>query len=1510
MSGLKVPLVHTLYVFENYPIEENGSSAAIQMRDVEGYEKVNYALSMAAFEQGEGISVHINYDKEAFEKETIEKISGHLMQTVSGMCQTPDQPISEIQLLTEEEKEEILTVFNRTEADFPEHKVYHELFRETARKYPDHIAVVFKPSGNEPNEREQSYTYRELDEITDRFAALLREKGVGRESIVPIMVERSADIVVGAISVMKAGGAWFVIDPEYPKERKHFQLEDSSARLVLTQQKNKDSIEEFGIGTILLDERPPALTHSLKNRNKENDTAVIVYTSGSTGKPKGSLLTHANIANFCYWEQKEYGILQTDKSAEYAAFTFDISMHTLLSHLLGGASIHIIPEQTRFSLAELETYINENQITLLTLPTQVCEEYMTQCNTPKLKRLTVAGEKLKIYKERNYELINAYGPSEYTIYTTHRKVSEFKENIPIGKPLANTKIYIVDKDNNLCPVGVPGELCISGRQLSRGYLNRPELTAEKFTANPFHKENHKDYEKMYRTGDLARWLPDGNIEFSGRVDFQVKIRGFRIEPGEIETAIVKQAGIKETVVIAKEDQAGRSYLTGYYVSGERKIGEEELREQLSKELPDYMIPQYLVELDHLPLTVNGKIDRKALPEPELHKEEYIAPRNETERKLAEIWGEVLGISSGSISIRDNYFHLGGDSIKAIQTVSRAKKAGIILRTKDIFENLTIEKLAKGIDKQGTKKIKAEQGQTEGEFGLLPIQKWFFEQEFEKKNYWNQSVLIIPDEKADKKKLEESAEKLILRQDTLRLRYRKDEGGWKQKYSFEKSHRKIEIKEADISKNKDQEAAIGRLGTKWQSGFDIEKGDVMSIGIIRGHKDGKDRIHMAIHHLMVDGVSWRIILRELECLYKGRETGEKTSSFKDWEEALRKYGQREKVRKTLTYWKQSEEALRQMKKPVLRDGYSKEESINIVTVKLDKENTEKLLHKSNQAYNTQINDLLLTAFAGSICRWGGAKESVINLEGHGREDIDEEIDLSNTVGWFTIQYPLRLKTDGTKEIGDRIKSIKEQNRKVPDKGISYGVLRYLSDAKNELCENCWVSFNYLGDFKNAEDKTKEAGWNLGFEGSGESTDRRNHNGGYLLNVNGWETKDGIEFSLAYSEAYFDRKEIEEIGGEFRSQLEEIVLHCTEKKETEKTVSDYGFTKLEQSELEELIKEYGNENIKDIYPTSPLQNGFIFHAINNPESDEYFIQRRFDIKGELDRKAYREAWQKTVDDYDILRTAFSWDKGEFAQIVMKQAVLDIREYDISGACDKEAEIETIRKAERQEQFDLSKPGQTRLDIIYGKETATTILNQHHILCDGWSMPILFHEVEANYEAILKGEAREKKERKQYGEYIRTIRKEKYREADEAYWSREIQSIEEVAAVQTYKSGYRADNNKGIKEAGAIEIELNRKESDDIKRIAKEKGITVSDFMLSAWLKLLSEYSRSDEIITGVTVSGREVPIDGIETMFGLFINTLPLRMDMSQKTAGEVLKEVHKKIRDMNEHCSIGLSEIQK
>jgi amino acid adenylation domain-containing protein/non-ribosomal peptide synthase protein (TIGR01720 family) len=1209
-----------------------------------------FNMTFQAVEQEGELDFIVEYRTKLFKRETIVRFTRYFKELVSTVLESPGRKILEIEIIPEEEKKRILYEFNDTKADYPADRTIHQLFEEQVEKNPDNVALhgcmaAWLHGGIH-------ITYCELNERSNQLACLLKEKGIHPDSIVGIMIERSIEMVLGMLGILKAGSAYLPLDPEYPEERKQYMLKDSGAKILLTLPGLSEKYEKLLIVNcqlLMANEEPyrrrfntpPKEANSINNYQltinnlqlKRASLAYIIYTSGSTGKPKGVIVEHASLVNLCCWHNRYFGVMESDRASQYASIGFDAAVWEIFPYLVRGVPLHIISNQVKYDIKAVNAYFERHHITIAFLPTPVCEQFM-EFENRSLRLLLTGGDKLRTLKKRNYDLYNNYGPTENTVVTTSCPVGHYRDNIPIGKPIHNIQVYVFNRNAvHLQPIGVPGELCIVGRSLARGYLNNPELTHEKFDhdlwdlqdyqdkkikkSDPMQPCNHASmpsphhpitpipHSPIYRTGDLARWLPDGNIEFLGRMDSQVKIRGSRVELGEIESQLLTHDGVKEAVVITVihdvtravtrrrtktdtnetaqhigptgREETSEKYLCAYIVPSGLRLSIRELKEYLRGKLPTFMIPLYFVKLEKMPLTPGGKVDRNALPAPTSAaiRDEYDTPKTPTtiiEKRLAEAWQEVLGIES--IRIDEDFFEIGGDSIKAIQVSARLLKYGLKMEISDLLANPTIKQLGQCIRRTDNHHV-PEQGTVEGKVQLTPIQKWFFRNNFTHNHHFNQSVMIYREVGFDESLLKQLFAKIVTHHDALRMVYRQEENGIVQ-WNRGLEEPLFDLKVMNLKDSTDITAEIENAANKIQRAIDLETGPLVWLGLFKT-LDG-DHLLIVIHHLAVDGVSWRILLEDIAAGYSQLEKGqkivlqEKTDSLRYWSQKLVEFSGSKTLLKELEYWLAVEKTgISHLPKDFEQTGEKEKNNFansESVTMNLDEEDTGVLLKEVIQAYNTEINDILLTALGMAVKEWTGIEKVVINLEGHGRENIIAGVDVCRTIGWFTVQFPVVLDMSRWQDLSYSIKFVKETLRKIPNKGIGYGILKYLTTlGKKEgltFRMEPEISFNYLGQFDrgNRDGIFKISAMKMGDTVSPQS--ERTHS----LNISGIITEGKLTMIFNYNKYEYKRSTIEKLVNGFQLHLLKIIRHCAQKDDMELSPVDMKYSKLTIEKLEEL------------------------------------------------------------------------------------------------------------------------------------------------------------------------------------------------------------------------------------------------------------------------------------------------------------------------------------------------------
>ncbi|MDR0268640.1 non-ribosomal peptide synthetase [Paenibacillus sp.] len=886
------PLFDTVFTLQNIDIQEAVlDGLTVQSSSWDG-RMSKFDLTLTVTEKDQGMAVDAEFAVKLFKHETITRMLKHFVEVLREIAGNGQIKLADIELLSAEERDQVLIHFNGSKQDFEQHHTAHELFAEQAERTPEHIAVVFK---------DRQLTYRELDKEAARLASILQAKGFKAGQVTAILIEHSIEMIVAVLGVLKAGGAYVPIDHEYPEDRIAYILEDSGAGLLLTKNSLMPSLD-LKIEKIDLEEMLalPADFEAGKTLSpvhcSSSDLAYMIYTSGSTGKPKGVMIEHRSLLNMTRWYQTYYKLTTEDKCTKYAGFGFDASVWEIFPALLTGSELHIIPDEIRYDVHQLVDYYNKQQISVSFLPTAVCEQFC-KLDNDSLRVLITGGDKLRLYRSGSYEIVNNYGPTENTIVTTAFKVNGDYDNIPIGKPIDNVRVYILDPNNKLLPVGVPGELCIAGESLARGYMNRPDLTAEKFTTDPFYPG-----ERMYKTGDLARWLPEGNLEYLGRMDEQVKIRGYRIELGEIENVLLKQAGIHEAVVTVVENLKQEKELElCAYVSTSRKFSVREMREFLALELPEYMLPVHYVFLDKLPLTANGKVDRRALPEPDFAlaaAANHVPPRSETEQRLAELWSEVL--SAAPIGAYSHFFEIGGHSLKAATLTAHIREAfHVDFPLSGIFQYPVLEQMAESIDAFERTRYSL--------IGRVPDQEYYPVSSAQKRLLilnelegagltYNMPFVLQISGNIDRFRLQQAFDGLIRRHEVLRTSFDLKEGELVQIVHPEVS---FAIEQIELA---DDPSQIKKAVQQFVQPFHLQEAPLIRTKLASLRSD-KHILMIDLHHTVSDGASVRLLVEELGLLYNGEQLAETATriEYKDYAVWQSKMLQTEAYAEQEQYW---------------------------------------------------------------------------------------------------------------------------------------------------------------------------------------------------------------------------------------------------------------------------------------------------------------------------------------------------------------------------------------------------------------------------------------------------------------------------------------------------------------------------------------------------------------------------------------------------------------------------------
>ena len=1512
------PLFDTILVYEHSSpgttlreLDPTGSwGASVQ------HEQTNYPLTLVVYGDEE-MQLRLENDRSRIDDAAAARMLEHLVSILTAMPGDVERRLHELPLLSGVELSG-LGVGGVGLVGGGVGGCLHERFEGWVGLGSERVAVV---CGGE------SLSFGELDRLANGLALRLRGLGVGPDVVVGLRCERGLGVVVGVLGVLKAGGAYLPLDPAYPRERVEFMLEDSGVGVVVTEPGFVGDFEGSGVELVLVGGCGEAVEGPVSGVGPEN-LAYVIYTSGSTGRPKGVLVSHRNVTRLFDSTEGWFGFDESDVWALFHSYAFDFSVWELWGALLYGGRVVVVPYWVSRSPEEFRELVVAEGVTVLNQTPTAFRQFVAAdagAGSPgvgALRYVIFGGEAFELsslrpwferYGDRRPRLVNMYGITETTVHVTYRPLGlpdlDAGVGSVIGVPLPDLRVLLLDGRGAPVPVGVAGEIYVGGAGVSRGYLNRPELTVERFVADPFGGPG-----TLYRSGDLARRLENGELEYLGRIDDQVKIHGFRIELGEIEAVLNQQPGVSDAVVVVREDSPDDKRLVAYIVAPGRAAAlAGALKDALKTQLPPYMVPAWIIPIETLPLTANGKLDRNALPAPDhTHRETttpHTAPHTPTEHALAEIWADVL--NTPQISTTDNFFELGGDSILTIQIIARSRQAGLRFTPLDLAKRPTIAELAEVVESSAPP-AEVGRGPVAGPMHPTPIQSWFFEQRFADPNHWNQAFLLETPPGLDLELLQKSLAHVMGHHDALRLRVAWHEG---QATIGHDAHAPVpKIVRFDLT-DVDPDDHAGRIeeaATTAQSQLDLGSGPLFAAIFFDRGAAARGRLFLAVHHLAVDGVSWRILVEDLEAAYTALSTQSpvelppRTASFQDWAGALADYAATADLKESLTRWLEIEAGDETL--PVERPahGANTESSARSMIVSLSRDETNELLQRVPAAYRTQINDVLLTALAIALRGWTGRDVHRIDMEGHGREELVASLDVSRTVGWFTTLYPVKLDLEGVTDEGAALKRVKEALRGIPEKGLSHGVLRYgpvdpaegrkLGGGRSELL------FNYLGQFDQvvagsdmfrfAEEPT--GAWH-------GATNERTHRLEVLAAVH-----DGcFEARWIYGRERDREETVRRVAEDFVGALRNLIDHCTQPGVSGRTPSDFPLSRLDQDALDRIVARY--PGLEDVYPLSPMQA--LFLSMEAGSSGLGFEQWVFRLRGPLDAAALRAAWEATAARHGILRTAFVSDgRSEPMQVVQREAVLPWRQEDWSAAdaSRREDDLRTLLRGDREGVFDVGVAPLSRVTLIrLSEDEHQLVWSTHHLYVDGWSWPLIFADVAAAYEARLEGLDARFGQAAQYRAYVGWLQ-EAAPDSGE-FWKERLAGFASPTPLPFEPSTEQPPGHEPREVSALVDVAT----TAALQSLARERRITLNTLVQGSWAILLGHLSGRNEVTFGAAFSGRPPELPGIETLVGPCVSNLPVRVPLEPSQAAAAwLAQVHENNLELAQHQYASLSDIQR
>ncbi|WP_411116994.1 amino acid adenylation domain-containing protein [Streptomyces sp. 058-1L] len=1407
---------------------------------------------------------------------------------LQDLADFPDRPVGTIGPSGIEARIATLAGWNDNRADRIRPTIM-EMFREQARTRPDAVAII---------DEHQTLTYREAAAKSAQLAHHLVRRGLASEDVVGISLGRSADMVIGLLAVLQAGCAFVPLDPQWPAARRAVVVEDARVVLQLNSSGESDGTEPDAVAVDLDDwafgscpaEAPEATVHA-------TSLAYVIFTSGSTGRPKGAMIRHEAISERLLWQVGE--ILRfghDDASLFKAPLSFDISINEIFLPLVSGGRLVILRPGGERDPHHLLSVIAEHRVTFTYLVSSMLDVLLEieggSGRLDSLRHVWCGGEVLtpELYERFRTRLdipmYHGYGPAETTIGVSHVIYRGEAERLStsIGKANPNTQLYVLDDELRPVPVGVGGELYVGGLLLGRGYVGAPGLTASRFVANPF----ATDGSRLYRTGDLARFAPDGSLDFLGRADNQIKIRGMRLEIEDVEASLAEHPRVRHTCVVARKNSAGGTYLVGYVIpsSTGEELTADSVKAWATAHMVEYMVPAHLVVLTEFPLTANGKIDRAALPEPSRSTGAVAAPATENERLVCAAVATVLRVDE--VGVDQDFFQLGGDSILAISLLSALREAGLHVTARQVFSNSTVGALAAVASREDVSTVDHADTATGSVVGS-PIVQWLGETTDAIDGFVQSVVLNTPAElTADA--LDAILTALLTRHDMLRARLVRGE-----RWSFD-------IPQAGQATADWQEGdgPLEECVEHATAGLDPDNG-VMLRAVWR--REARQLVLVA-HHVVVDGVSWRILMDDLATAWRQHTSGAPVelppvgTSFRRWTQLLG----RTPFDQDRTYF---ERALPGADAPIGRRPLTEADTVareRTRTVSVGPEATAALLGEIPARFHAGVNDVLLTALAVALARWRrdrGQEQTFahIELEGHGREGrfvadaAGFEPELSRTVGWFTTLFPVTVDPGTAPDLtapgylAAALKAVKEDLSRVPGNGLSYGALRYLTDT-GPTAAAPQVLFNYLGRF----DAGAAGDWQLaGTTGQlGEKRDPRMRLP-RALEFNAIAEPDGdgaygLVTTISWPEGVFTDADIATLGDYFGAALSALAAlegggH---------TPSDFPLVPLTQADVEDL----DSAELSDILPLTPLQEGLYFHSVfDDDATGSYVEQQLLTLEGEVDAERLAAAATRLLTLYPNLAARFTaLADGRVVSVVESGTRAPFTTLDRPAITDEE--IRDLAERDRSAGFDLATGPLMRYTLIRtGAGRSVLVQTVHHIIADGWSVPPMLRTLLAEYHAQgsvypVGG----------YRDYVGWLAGQDQDESDRI-WREELAGLPGPSLV--------AEGHTPSERFADIAAEP----ADDIDIAARSAGVPLSVAVHSAWAVTLGGILRGRDVVFGSTVSGRDAEVPGIRDMVGLFINTIPVRARWAATdTAYDLLAAVKEHQSAVLAHQHVSLARI--
>uniref|UniRef100_UPI00286F07A8 non-ribosomal peptide synthetase n=1 Tax=Anaerosporobacter sp. TaxID=1872529 RepID=UPI00286F07A8 len=1474
---------------------QNGGTEMIQMGDIYlspvkiKSDVSKFDVTLMVDSNPDQYILYWEYNSDLFLNTTIERMASHYVILLQNILRYSDEKIEDIDYISVNEKNELVDDIISEEVKQYEKETLIGQFEKCVKRFPDNIAIEYA---------DRMITYEELNQFADNVATDLRERDCGVGDIIGIWADTSCERIAAVLGVLKTGAAYMPIDIDAPIDRIKYMMKNSGAKYILRDADIEGNLDS-GIVTLDLQQiscKEMTYTHE---EYSSDVPAYLIYTSGSTGNPKGVLVNNKNIVNQVYWHIKGAKLDEKSIFVQNTAFIFDGSVLEIFSSLLSGGRLRLINSDEKKEPEKIIEKMENAYINILPSMFRAVMEYAIANGEEKklnsFKHLGLVAEKIPEDLIERYirtessdlsRIWNLYGPTETTITATFYHLNsemDFK-HVPIGYPVTNYRIYILRGDR-LCGHGVVGEICISGVGVSCGYINNKELTDKVFVKNLFGSGN------MYRTGDTGYINEKNEIVILGRVDEQVKVRGFRVELQEIEKQIMSVDEVKEAVVVCKKDSAN-NYLVAYY---EGDVSATKVQIAISDFLPSYMVPEYIISLDEIPHLPNGKIDKKSLETREIKKKAGLGkPKTEVEKLICGIYEEVLGIET--VGRDDNFFEVGGDSIKAIRIVSKLRNAGYDMSVKKVMQLASPKLIAKTLSKISSAQDQEEE-QVSGKVRLAPIQKRFFETKLPNPNHFNQSAIFTSSEPINITAVNNSLQCLVKHHDQLRATFNEQD----QVISAQIDEKQYAAQLYNI-KNENLEKALQRIGNELQTNISIKDNKLINCAIVESSE--MHALILCIHHLIIDAVSWEILVEDLNELYSGFvdnkkiKLSNKTLSYKQWTDTLNDYYLDGKHKEELEFWKETVTKLRKSDEVELRERLNRSKEFTII---MPQEVVKPIIENGRKILSMNANELLLAIFLRSFSECMNTKGTSFMIESHGRPELDERLAVTRTIGWFTTLYPIVFECVGQDYMED-LRTTKETLRSIPNYGIGYDIARDSGFLAEEFKEPL-ITFNYFGNRETQNvinslpliPDNYDIGLNID----------ENNKFGTPISINAELINGDVVAEISYVQGILEEEKITQFKECVNKQAKSLKKLFEGQQIKIMTPSDYYQSNMSLRDWDVIINKMSQqkETLEDIYDLSPMQEGMLYDKLRDADSLNYVLQTVIKYKMFIDNKKMEQAVYQLANVHEILKTHVFYDGiTQPKQVIPTERALEYKYKDFSTSEHAYEEFDKLCASEHKKGFQLEKDSLIRFALCrLPSDEFRIVITAHHIIMDGWSLPIIVNDLMDLYTHDYSVDACITKPK--YSEYIRQL---KSRDSVYNYWRKVLGGIEEKTTILPLKN-----NREASSIVAEIEMVINDATTKGVEKIIQRYQVTMNTFIEAVWGIILQRYNDVQDAIFGKVVSGRNVDISNVEKMVGLFINTIPVRI---QNRPGlkfyELLSEVQTQSMESSEYDNVSLMRLQE